>query len=101
LHCGRPIDPGNDVNFQYTAPKSLGAFAAIFHATYLGGLRRKLGLAAEHEGDAELAQDLLTLMAESHADFTLSFRLLCVASADTEGDAAVRALLADGCVNAD
>jgi len=40
-------------------------------------------------------------MAESHADFTLSFRLLCVASADTEGDAAVRALLADGCVNAD
>jgi uncharacterized protein YdiU (UPF0061 family) len=60
-------------------------------------LRRKLGLAAEHEADAELAQDLLTRMAESHADFTLSFRLLCAASADTEGDAAVRALFADGC----
>jgi uncharacterized protein YdiU (UPF0061 family) len=39
---------------------------------------------------------LLTLMAESHADFTLSFRLLCAASADTEADAAVRALFADG-----
>jgi uncharacterized protein YdiU (UPF0061 family) len=36
-------------------------------------------------------------MAESHAYFTLSFRLLSAASADAEGDAAVRALLADGC----
>ena len=79
------------------AEESLGSFATIFHAAYLGGLRRKLGLAAEHEGDAELAQDLLTRMAKSHADFTLSFRLLCAASADTEGDAAVRALFADGC----
>jgi uncharacterized protein YdiU (UPF0061 family) len=60
-------------------------------------LRRKLGLAAEHEADAELAQDLLTRMAESQADFTLSFRLLRPASVDTEGDAAMRALLADGC----
>ena len=64
---------------------------------YLGGLRRKLGLAAEHDGDADLAQGLLTRMAESHTDFTLFFRLLCAASADTEGDAAVRALFADGC----
>jgi uncharacterized protein YdiU (UPF0061 family) len=79
------------------AQESLGSFAAIFHAACLGGLRRKLGLAAEHGGDAELAQDLLTRMAESHADFTLSFRLLCAASADTEGDAAVRVLFADGC----
>ncbi len=78
------------------AEGSLGSFAAIFHATYLGGLRCKLGLAAEHEGDAELAQDFLTRMAESHPDFTLCFRLLCAASADTEADAAVRALFADG-----
>ena len=76
------------------AEQSLGSFAATFHGAYLGGLRRKLGLAAEHEGDATLAQDLLTLMAENHADFTLTFRLLC---AGEEGDAAVRALFADGC----
>jgi serine/tyrosine/threonine adenylyltransferase len=79
------------------AEESLGSFAATFHVAYLGGLRRKLGLAAEREGDATLAQDLLTLMAENHADFTLTFRLLCAASAGEEGDAVVRALFADGC----
>ena len=92
-----PLLAEDEAKALAAAEESLGSFAAIFHAAYLGGLRRKLGLAAEHEGDAELAQDLLTRMAESHADFTLSFRLLCAASADTEGDAAVRALFADGC----
>jgi serine/tyrosine/threonine adenylyltransferase len=93
-----PLLAEDEAKALAAAEESLGSFPAIFHAAYLGGLRRKLGLAAEHEGDAELAQDLLTLMAENHADFTLSFRLLCAASADTEeGDAAVRALFADGC----
>ena len=64
-------------------------------AAYLGGLRRKLGLAAEREGDAALAQDLLERMAENGADFTLTFRRLCDAAAGPEGDAAVRALFAD------
>src|SRR6516162_341726 len=58
------------------AEDALGGFAAIFRAAYLGGLRRKLGLAAERDGDAALAQDLLTLMAEDHVDFTVCFRLL-------------------------
>ena len=79
------------------ARDSLASFAEIFQAAYLGGLRRKLGLAAEREGDAALAQDLLRLMVENHADFTLSFHLLCAASAGTEGDAAMRAPFADGC----
>src|SRR5215471_4641021 len=47
------------------AEDSLGAFVAIFWAAYLDGLRRKLGLAADREGDTALAQDLLTLMAEN------------------------------------
>jgi serine/tyrosine/threonine adenylyltransferase len=79
------------------AEDALSAFASIFRAAYLGGLRRKLGLAAEREGDTALAQDLLTLMAESHADFTQCFSVLCSAAAGTEGDAASRALFADGC----
>ena len=66
-----------------------------FEAAYLGGLRRKLGLSAEREGDAALAQDLLRRMAENGADFTLTFRRLCDAAAGPEGDAAVRALFAD------
>lgn len=92
-----PLLAEDEAKALATAEESLDSFAAIFHAAYLGGLRRKLGLAAKHEGDAELVRDFLTLMAESHADFTLSFRLLCAASADTEGDAPVRALLANGC----
>src|SRR5207302_5746617 len=52
------------------ARESLASFAEIFQAAYLGGLRRKLGLAAEREGDAALAQDLLRRRVENHADFT-------------------------------
>jgi uncharacterized protein YdiU (UPF0061 family) len=79
------------------AEDAVGAFAAIFRAAYLSGLRRKLGFAAEREGDTALAQDLLTLMAENHADFTLCFRALCGAVTGVEGDATLRALFADGC----
>jgi serine/tyrosine/threonine adenylyltransferase len=91
-----PLLAENKAKALAAAEASLSSFAAIFNAAYVGGLRHKLGLAAEHDGDAALAQDLLTLMAENHADFTLCFRLLCVASADAEGEAAVRALFADG-----
>jgi uncharacterized protein YdiU (UPF0061 family) len=79
------------------AEDALSGFAAIFRAAYLGGLRRKLGLVTEREGDTALAQDLLTLMAENHVDFTLCFRTLCAAVTGTEGEAALRALFADSC----
>jgi uncharacterized protein YdiU (UPF0061 family) len=78
------------------AQEALAAFAPRFEAAYFGGLRRKIGLSTEREGDAELAQDLLARMAENNADFTLTFRHLCgAAEAGLEGDAAVRALFAD------
>ena len=77
------------------AQEALSAFAPRFEAAYLGGLRRKIGLSTEREGDAELAQDLLRRMAENGADFTLAFRRLCDAAAGPEGDAGVRALFAD------
>ena len=38
-------------------------------------MQRKLGLHTEHEGDATLAEDLLTCMASNEADFTRTFRL--------------------------
>ncbi len=40
-------------------------------------------------------QALLKRMAEGGADFTLTFRALCAAAADAEGDAAVRVLFQD------
>jgi uncharacterized protein YdiU (UPF0061 family) len=39
-------------------------------------LRAKLGLAGEEPGDQALADDLLKLMAESGADYTITFRRL-------------------------
>src|SRR6516162_5793397 len=74
------------------AKEALASFADRFNAAYLGGLRRKLALFVEREGDAELMQDLLNRMALNKADFTLVFRRLCDAAASPEADAAVREL---------
>jgi serine/tyrosine/threonine adenylyltransferase len=78
-----------------TAQEALATFAPRFEAAYLRGLRQKIGLSAERDGDAELVQDLLARMGENEADFTLTFRGLCDATARPEGDATVRALFAD------
>src|SRR5260370_10888045 len=50
-------------------------------------MRRKLGLFSEEEGDGALAQDLLNVMTDGEADFTLTFRRL-----DPELDAGVLTL---------
>jgi len=87
---------GEDEDQALTAAKAaIGSFAPSFNAAYQSGLQRKIGLAVEREGDAALIHDLLTRMAENSADFTLTFRRLCAAAADPEGDAAVRVLFAD------
>jgi serine/tyrosine/threonine adenylyltransferase len=39
-------------------------------------LRAKLGLQTEHEDDAALADDFLRLMAQDHADYTITWRQL-------------------------
>jgi uncharacterized protein YdiU (UPF0061 family) len=78
-----------------SAKESLTAFGLQFEAARSAGLRRKLGLFTEREGDALLGQDLLTRMAANRADFTLTFRRLCDAAAGPEGDEGVRALFAD------
>jgi uncharacterized protein YdiU (UPF0061 family) len=77
------------------AQEMLATFGPRFETAYLGGLRRKIGLCTEREGDAALAQDLVKRMAENGADFTLTFRRLCDAAADPEGDATARALFTD------
>jgi uncharacterized protein YdiU (UPF0061 family) len=77
------------------ANESLTTFAPQFEAAHEAGLRRKLGLFTEQEGDRALAEDLLDRMAANRADFTLSFRRLCDAAAGPEGDREVRILFAD------
>ncbi|MFZ4410614.1 MAG: protein adenylyltransferase SelO [Paracraurococcus sp.] len=77
------------------AKAALAGFAPAFEAAWHAGLRRKLGLMEEREGDLALAEDLLARMQANGADFTLTFRALCGAAAGPEGDGAARALFAD------
>lgn len=77
------------------ATDALATFEPQFDAARIAGLRRKLGLFAERDGDAALADDLLRRMAANRADFTSTFRKLCDAAAEPEADAAVRTLFAD------
>jgi serine/tyrosine/threonine adenylyltransferase len=77
------------------AQETLDSFPRRFEAPFHAGLRRKLGLVTEQDGDLTLAQDLLSAMAANQADFTLTFRRLSAAAADPGQDNAVRALFAD------
>jgi len=78
-----------------SAEEALAAFGPQFEAARIAGLRRKLGLFTESEGDAGLAQDLLDRMAANRADFTLTFRRLRDATTGPEGDQGVRVLFAN------
>ena len=74
------------------ANASIARFNDHYDQAYISGLREKLGLTLELEGDLELGADLLTRMAENQADFTLTFRALAEAAVDSKRDSDVRAL---------
>ena len=73
----------------------LGAFPDKFSAAYREGLRKKVGLFTEREGDDALIQDLLDAMAKNATDFTLTFRNLSEAAHDASTDARVRRLFTE------
>ena len=78
------------------ATRVLETFAERYLAFYREGMRRKLGLAEAHDGDDELAQDLLKRMADNEADFTLTFRRLSeLGESASEADEPLRELFAD------
>jgi serine/tyrosine/threonine adenylyltransferase len=93
--CLIPILAENRDERLEQATDALGRFADRFNSAYLGGLKRKLGMSAERDGNVALAQDLLDRMAINKADFTLTFRRLCDAAASQEAEAAVRILFED------
>ncbi len=72
------------------ANETLATFQDRYGQALMAGMRRKLGLATDEEGDAALAQDLLNAMAEAGADFTKTFRAL-----DPESDDKVRPMFAE------
>jgi uncharacterized protein YdiU (UPF0061 family) len=71
----------------------LGAFSETFSNAYQAGLRKKVGLFTECDGDEALIQDLLDAMAKNQADFTLTFRKLGDAAGGDASD--VRAQFMD------
>jgi serine/tyrosine/threonine adenylyltransferase len=58
------------------AQEELNAFPAMFESVFRNGMRAKLGLRGDQEGDIALAKGLLDAMARGQADFTLVFRSL-------------------------
>jgi uncharacterized protein YdiU (UPF0061 family) len=88
-------ESGGEEAGMTSAQEALASFAPKFEAAREAGLRRKLGVLTERDGDAELAEDLLQRMADNRADFTLTFRRLIDAASGEEGDATVRALFTD------
>ena len=77
------------------ANASVARFNEHYEQEHISGLRKKLGLATEMDGDLELAADLFVRMAQNQADFTLTFRHLSEAAWDANRDADVRALFAE------
>jgi len=77
------------------AEQALDAYRPAFKRAFQGGLRRKLGLLTEREGDAELGRDLLQAMGTNGADFTLTFRRLSDSASGQEDGAGVRSLFAN------
>lgn len=61
------------------AQAAVDGFPALFEVEYLARFREKLGLVDIRDGDAELIEDLLKLMAAGRADFTTIFRQLAEA----------------------
>ena len=77
-----PLFDGNINKVVAEFEKSLEKFEKQFEQAYLSGLRSKLGLVEEMIGDLELGQDLLRIMAANNADYTQTFRNLCVLDID-------------------
>ncbi|HSC76580.1 MAG TPA: YdiU family protein [Pseudomonadales bacterium] len=72
----------------------LGSYQPTIEQHYLQLMRTKLGLQTAQEADTMLFGQLLTLMQQSHVDYTILFRRLC--SFSMAGDnAAVRDLFID------
>jgi len=63
-----------------TAEEVLGKFPERFRVHYTAGLRAKLGLLSEEEGDYDLAREFLDWMKTAEADFTSSFVALTKAA---------------------
>lgn len=66
------------------AQEAIDTFPALVNDAILEGFGTKIGLSQRSEDDAKLIHELLTLMANGEADFTLAFRALADAAETPE-----------------
>ncbi len=71
-----PLRPGDQEAAVAAMKDAMEPFKAEFAAAMLARFRAKLGLATAQDGDADLADDLLRLMAQDRADHTITWRAL-------------------------
>jgi uncharacterized protein YdiU (UPF0061 family) len=93
--CLLPLFSDDQEKAIAEAQDILGVFPDVFSKAYQAGLRKKIGLFTERDGDDALIQDLLDGMAKNQADFTLTFRKLGNAGSGDAGVADVRAQFLD------
>jgi serine/tyrosine/threonine adenylyltransferase len=77
------------------ASEAIATFTSHYQEHWLTGMREKLGLSSNEDGDLDLVRELLQAMHEHAADFTLTFRRLCAAAADETADAEARGSFAN------
>lgn len=92
--CFLPLLSDDEDRAIADGEEALETYGPTFQNAYQAGLRRKLGLSVERDGDVALTQDFLALMHEQRADFTNTFRQLMAAAGGD--DAQLRALLGCG-----
>jgi serine/tyrosine/threonine adenylyltransferase len=64
------------------AQEAVMEFPNLYEGHWIDGMRSKLGLFNDEEGDRALAEELLNLMEENQSDFTNTFRSLTLDNAD-------------------
>ncbi|ARD48328.1 YdiU family protein [Sporosarcina sp. P33] len=68
------------------AESRLAEFAKLYVMEWMGGMRSKLGLFNEEEGDETLVTDLLTIMESQQMDYTNTFRSLTLGQQEAMSD---------------
>ncbi|ASP38532.1 hypothetical protein CHH28_07525 [Bacterioplanes sanyensis] len=72
------------------ATECLEQYSQRHQQAWLTGMRRKLGLSTEHDGDSALVDDLLALLEQGEVDYTLFFRRLSWLCGEDENNDAYR-----------
>jgi serine/tyrosine/threonine adenylyltransferase len=90
--CLLPLIDMNTDTAVEKARRSLERFVRRYQQHWLSGMRAKLGLEHQRDEDRALIEELLSVMADGDADFTLTFYQLSLLDAGQVNDDAIRVL---------